>query len=112
MLHKCSKLNYSLFALMDKLYEAKRSYYSDGSSKLSDAEYDAIENSFKAVHGVELYDHYICVGYDKEKHKEILELKNKYDKLSRENWNIKTLYLLITNKELLWEYWNWKIVHQ
>ena len=63
-------LEASKFALLCKMYEAKRLYY-EGRSKLTDPEYDALERSIKAVHGKNTFDDWYCVGYDKDKHKKI-----------------------------------------
>lgn len=59
---------YSKWSLMDKIYEAKKNYYGPSSTKLSDSEYDAIETSFKAIHGESAFKELYCVGYDAHKH--------------------------------------------
>jgi len=71
---------YSKWALLHKIYAAKNKYYTTGKNSLTDYEYDAIEKSYKAIHG-ELGE-YSCVGYDKVKHQKIKRELNKYKILS------------------------------
>ena len=62
---------YSLFALLDDYYNAKKQYYEGARKvKLTDREFDCLEESIIAIHGIEaLYlDNWGCVGYDVEKH--------------------------------------------
>lgn len=59
---------YSFWRLFDKLYNAKRDYYTQGRSKLTDQAYDYLEESIKAIHGEESFQEWNCVGYDQNKH--------------------------------------------
>ena len=73
---------YSLYGLMDKIHQAKKDYYK-GIPKLTDQQYDALETSFKTIHGQEAFDKWYAVGYDREKHDEIKKLfKIEIDKLT------------------------------
>lgn len=74
---------YSKWALMDKIYEAKKYYYGSGSSKISDNEYDALERSFKAIHGEEVFKELYCVGYDADRHFKIIKELKKYNELCK-----------------------------
>jgi len=67
---------YSKWALLDRMYEAKRSYYGDGKSSLTDQEYDALERSIIAIHGEQLLKDWYCVGYDSDTHNKIKENLN------------------------------------
>lgn len=63
--------NYSLWRLLDKLYNAKRDYYVKGHPSITDEEYEGLETSIKAIHGGDLFEKHTCVGYDNLKHTEI-----------------------------------------
>jgi len=63
----------SKFALLDRMYEAKRLYYA-GRPELRDQEYDALERSIEAIHGKNTLTDWYCVGYDKDRHEEIKRL--------------------------------------
>lgn len=79
---------YSKFKLLDSIYTNKKLYY-QGNPKLRDEEYDALESSFKAIHGEKALLEWSCVDYDESKHKlikkelllaDILLLKDLRDK--------------------------------
>jgi len=59
---------YSKWALLDKMYKAKKAYYTSGKPVMTDKEYDALEASFVAIHGEEAKREWSCVGYDEHKH--------------------------------------------
>lgn len=67
-----SNRDYSFFHLMDSLYTAKKAYYGPGRSHLTDLEFDALEDSIKAIHGTERFNEWNCVGYDPAIH-EVIE---------------------------------------
>jgi len=58
----------SKWSLLNRIYEAKSAYYGRGTSKLTDSEYDALENSFIAIHGEDELRTWGGVGYDSRKH--------------------------------------------
>lgn len=60
--------DYSKWALLARIYEAKHAYYVKGSPSLTDKAYDALESSFVNIHGAEAKEEWICVGYDPAKH--------------------------------------------
>ena len=61
---------YSKFKLLDEIYENKKAYYK-GEPTISDSQYDAIENSFVAIHGKDTLLEWGCVGYEPTMHQEI-----------------------------------------
>ena len=60
--------NYSLFSLLDKYYNAKKAYYSDGKNVLTDQEFDKLEENIAVLHS-DVFNQWKCVGYDPNKHK-------------------------------------------
>jgi len=81
--------NHSKWSLMNKYYEAKRSYYI-GDPTLTDLEFDALETSIKAIHDPYLLRQWGCVGYDENQHKGVKILFDFFKKQLRkfeQNWN-------------------------
>ena len=74
------------YGLLNKIYEAKKAYYGDGSSKMTDAEYDALESSFVNIFSKELLQQYTCVGYDKEKHQAIINCLDSWERRYLREW--------------------------
>lgn len=72
-----SYLAYSLFGLLDRYYEGKRTYYT-GVSIYTDAEFDALEKSITAIHGPWALRTYGCVGYEESRHRII---KQRWERL-------------------------------
>lgn len=70
-------LEYSKWALLDKIYTAKKQYYSGKKHTILDSEYDALESTFTAIHGKNAKEEFVKVGYSKEYHEKIK--KNKLD---------------------------------
>tara|TARA_R110000737_G_scaffold272599_1_gene279579 strand:+ start:734 stop:1006 length:273 start_codon:yes stop_codon:yes gene_type:complete len=72
---------WSQYRFLTQLLKAKKDYYTDGTSKLTDKQYDSLEYSFIVLHGREIYDEIVGVGYVEgslEKYKKKLkELNNK-----------------------------------
>ena len=66
-------LEYSKWALLNRMYEAKRKYYCEGKNLLTDQEYDALERSIAAIHGEQFLIDWGTVGYDPKPHKRIKE---------------------------------------
>ena len=56
---------WSKYRFLTQLLKAKEDYYTTGTSKLTDQQYDHIESSFIVLHGREAYDEIIAVGYQK-----------------------------------------------
>lgn len=54
---------WSQYRFMTQLLKAKKDYYTNGTSKLTDQQYDSLESSFIVLHGRELYDEVVGVGY-------------------------------------------------
>lgn len=54
---------WSQYRFITQLLRAKKDYYNTGTSKLTDSEYDSLENSFIVLHGREIYDKVVGVGY-------------------------------------------------
>lgn len=54
---------WSQYKFITQLLRAKKDYYKTGTSKLSDSQYDSLENSFIVLHGRTLYDKVVGVGY-------------------------------------------------
>lgn len=79
---------YSLYHLLDELYEAKRLYYK-GSPKLTDKQFDALESSIKNIHGNKVFEEWYTVGYDEEKHKIIKKNCKEESKKFKEWFNNK-----------------------
>ena len=69
---------WSKYRFITQIYAAKKDYYNNGSSKLTDPQYDALERSFVAIHGKEVYDKYILVGYEEGRYE---EFKKKLDQI-------------------------------
>lgn len=63
-------MEFSKWALLNKIYESKYRYYK-GLKTIRDQEYDSLENTFKVLHGEETLEEWTCVGYDENKHKTI-----------------------------------------
>ncbi len=78
----------SFWNLLNKYYEAKRRYYSEGKSKLTDLEFDALEHTMMVLHGERFVDDgWKCVGYDAERHIEIKRMVKIVNKEFRDAWN-------------------------
>lgn len=54
---------WSMYKFLMQIHKAKRDYYVDGTSKLTDYEYDCMERSFKTLHSTRRYKLYVKVGY-------------------------------------------------
>lgn len=54
---------WSQYRFITQLLKAKRDYYKSGTSKLTDHQYDSLEDSFILLHGRSLYDNVVGVGY-------------------------------------------------
>jgi len=79
--------DYSLYGLLDKYYEAKRTYYRTGKCSITDQEYDALEASIKTIHGENTTIEFGTVGYDSEKHDKIKQLFKQQKELFRSTFN-------------------------
>ncbi len=79
---------WSLYSLLMKYYKAKQYYYKTGSTSLTDNEYDALEVSIKAIHGLDTLDVYGCVGYDKKKHQSVIRSYEMYNSMRNERHKI------------------------
>jgi len=66
-----SHIEYSKWKLLDRIYTAKKAYYGSGKAHITDLQYDSLEGSFIALHGVEALKTWTCVGYDSNKHSTI-----------------------------------------
>ena len=81
---------WSLYSLLMKYYKAKQYYYETGATSLTDNEYDALEVSIKAIHGVDTLKTHGCVGYDIKKHEAVLRSYEMYNSMRNERhkvWN-------------------------
>lgn len=54
---------WSRYRFLTQLLKAKKDYYTDGTSKLTDQQYDSLESTFIVLHGREIYDEVVGVGY-------------------------------------------------
>lgn len=82
---------WSRYRFITQLLKAKKDYYTDGTSKLTDAQYDSLESTFIVLHGREIYDKVVGVGYIEgslEKYKKLLKDLNKKIALRRDNESI------------------------
>ena len=59
---------YNKWALLNKIYEAKRKYYHNGKSTITDQEYDALRGSFASTYGQKLLAIWNCAKYDGKIH--------------------------------------------
>jgi hypothetical protein len=81
---------WSLYSLLLKYYKAKQFYYETGDTSLTDNEYDALEGTIKAIHGLDTLDVYGCVGFDREKYQGVLRSYEMYNSMRNERhkeWN-------------------------
>jgi hypothetical protein len=82
---------WSRYRFITQLLKAKEDYYTNGTSKLTDSQYDKLESTFIVLHGREIYDEVVGVGYTKGSYKKyVKKLKelNKEIALRRENGTI------------------------
>ena len=62
-----------------QLHKAKKEYYSNGNSKMTDADYDRLESSFILLHSRKRYDLYVGVGYTENAYE---KYKSKFEQIN------------------------------